>query len=298
MDQYPEVPAEGSRIQDQKRLLRWHCHLRHNSTKYLYSFLHPPPFPALRSFDANLTMQRLPPPLVTEPEAIWAQPWPQAPEYSWRRALESLSRSAEHSRLSGGLPTPHLDLLHGPNLGSREPHATHTSRVSPCSIRLDAADWTASIWVPQPRTSDISWRRALEGQRHDLIRAPHLSLPQTASSLSSAASAPSSRAFAPAPSPSYPQAPDLSPAVDSWYEHALCDWTPPLCQGSLVDLGVREFENVRTGARGWNGTSGIALGVVAPALDPHTHGLQNEPFDGDLFTEPYYGELLPVLRYQ
>ncbi|KAJ7840191.1 hypothetical protein B0H14DRAFT_3458277 [Mycena olivaceomarginata] len=131
-----------------------------------------------------------------------------------------------------------------------------------------------------------------------LLRTPHLSLPQTASSLSSAASAPSSRAFAPVPSPSYPQAPDLSPAVDSWYEHALCDWTPPLCQGSLVDLGVREFENVRTGARGWKGTSGIAPGVVAPALDPHTHGLQNEHFDGDLFTEPYYGELLPVLRYQ
>ncbi|KAJ7929442.1 hypothetical protein B0H13DRAFT_1964187 [Mycena leptocephala] len=274
-------------------------------------------------------MQRLPPPLATKPEAIWAQPWPQAPEYSWRRALESLSRSAKYSQLREGhfnhatsapahesLTSLHLNqLLHGPNLGSRQPHATHASRVSPCSIRPDAADWTPSIWVPQPRTSDISWRRALEGlsrcqpkrrtrcdvasQRDDqLLRAPHLSSPKTAWSLSSAASAPSSRTLAPAPSPSCPQAPDLSPAVDSWYEHTLCDWTPPLCQGSLVDLGVREFENARNGARGWKGASGIAPGVAAPAFDPHTHGLQNEHFDGDLFTEPYYGEILPVLRYQ
>jgi hypothetical protein len=66
----------------------------------------------------------------------------------------------------------------------------------------------------------------------------------------------------------------------------------------LVDLGVREFENARTGACGWKAASGIAPGVATPAFDPHTHGLQNEHFDGDLFTEPYYGEILPVLRYQ
>ncbi|KAJ7862514.1 hypothetical protein B0H14DRAFT_2740248 [Mycena olivaceomarginata] len=226
-------------------------------------------------------MQRLPPPLVTEPEAIWAQPWPQAPSH-FNHATSAPAHEC--------LPSPHLNLLHGPNRGSREPHATHASRVSPCSIRPDAADWTASILglsrcQPKRRT-----RCDGASQRDDLLRAPHLSLRKTAWSLSSAA-----RALAPGPSlrPHHPVPAGTRPlpAVDSWYEHALCDWTPPLCQGSL-------FENARTGACGWKAASGIAPGVATPAFDPHTHGLQNEHFDGDLFTEPYYGEILPVLRYQ
>ncbi|KAJ7501662.1 hypothetical protein B0H11DRAFT_2275250 [Mycena galericulata] len=123
------------------------------NTSLPFSILRRSPFPALRSFDLNLTIQRLPPPLVTEPEAIWAQPWPQAPEYYWRRALESLSRSAEYSRLWEGhfihapsepahetLPSPHLNqLLHSPNLGSREPHTTHASRV-PDEAAWDGAE--------------------------------------------------------------------------------------------------------------------------------------------------------------